>query len=184
MANDFAKLPLDLEDKLKQMEDFTTVTKEKGERLSRSVIMKSHDLFYQTLGPHAWKIIPDYISTNSFIAGTYGKLIINYVKDLILNNALNPPSDTNILDFWVIEIGSGTGGLGYLITRYLLQNTDTIPPIKINNKKYTLQLHYVLTVFNFVKIYNLNHKINFGFFLNFFEFFLNLLKKRIMWKRM
>ena len=59
------------------------VTAERNVRISESKLMTAHRNFYESWGPNAWRVIPDYVSTNAFIASSYSKLIVAFVKDLI-----------------------------------------------------------------------------------------------------
>ena len=59
------------------------VSCEKESRISQSLFMEAHAAFYESWGPHAWRVIPDYISTNAFVASSYAKMIIGAVKDFI-----------------------------------------------------------------------------------------------------
>jgi len=69
----------ELESRIKDVE----VTAEEGKRISDSLLLNAHKSFYQSWGPTAWRVIPDYISSNAFIASSYSKIIVSYVKDLL-----------------------------------------------------------------------------------------------------
>lgn len=60
------------------------ITAEKNVRISESKLIEAHNKFYKTWGPDAWRVIPDYISTNAFVASSYSKIILGYIKDLII----------------------------------------------------------------------------------------------------
>lgn len=70
----------ELEEELSNIE----LTVERGVRISESKLISSHNQFYNSWGPDAFRIVPDYISTNAFVASSYTKLILGYIKDLII----------------------------------------------------------------------------------------------------
>lgn len=121
-------------------------------RLAASKLMEAHHAFYQRMGPLAWNVVPDYISTNAFVASCYVKLILSYVKDLIRANLLVPHNQTSeeeeTIDFWVIELGAGTGNLSYLILRALsLSPIVDALYVEHNGRKYPIRIRLVMTDF-------------------------------------
>ncbi|TAN55194.1 MAG: tetratricopeptide repeat protein [Rhodospirillales bacterium] len=87
-------------------------------RFSRSRLWELQRQFYQGLGPAAWanKLVPNTISTNAFMAQAYARVLAGYLQDLATGRAgpVDPAHPIHI-----VEIGAGSGRLGYLISRFL-----------------------------------------------------------------
>ena len=52
------------------------------QRLSSSCIWKAQMEFYDSNGVESWSVVPEYMSSNAFIAKQYAQLIIAYLHDL------------------------------------------------------------------------------------------------------
>lgn len=81
---------------------------EKKCRLSRSILWRIQCSFYQRQGIEAWRqgTVPHYISSNTFMASTYARMVLGFLRDC---RALLVPGRP----VYIIELGSGSGRLGY-----------------------------------------------------------------------
>ena len=50
--------------------------------VSRSCIWDAQKEFYNTNGLESWDVVPQYMSSNSFIANQYAQIILSYLLDL------------------------------------------------------------------------------------------------------
>ncbi len=120
----------------------TTVTKNAqeagavadGSPLSSSPIWSLQEKFYSEQGIEAWRSegIPTLVSTNAHVARVYGEAILAYAEDL--GDALDFSEPLN-----VVELGSGTGKLGFLI----LKTIERLRPLYPSLAK--LKFRYVMT---------------------------------------
>lgn len=77
-------------------------------RLSQSHLWRLQRRFFSERGPRAWSegIVPHYISSNPFLARSYVRLVLGFLRDLA--PALDPGQPLH-----VVELGAGAGRLGY-----------------------------------------------------------------------
>ncbi|MDK9720698.1 MAG: hypothetical protein OEL53_05890 [Rhodospirillales bacterium] len=87
-------------------------------RFSRSRLWEIKKQYYQLLGQSAWekKLVPNTISTNAFMALSYAKVLAAYLTDIVLGRAGGADASRPL---YIIEIGAGTGRLGYLTAKFL-----------------------------------------------------------------
>eukprot|EP00948_MAST-09A_sp_MAST-9A-sp1_P000690 g690.t1 len=78
----------------------------------RNPVWKYQNIFYKFYGPKAWTnaIVPNFVSSNAYIAKQYTSVIQSFLLES------RSMENTPIL----LEIGAGSGKLGYLILRTLL----------------------------------------------------------------
>ncbi|MBW2253454.1 MAG: SAM-dependent methyltransferase [Deltaproteobacteria bacterium] len=97
-------------------------------RLSRSVIWEMQRTFFTLKGPEAWRrdIVPFSVSTNARVAASYAHLITGFIRDCP-GGAKGPLDPTQPL--YIIELGSGSGRLAYLLAR-ALQRLGTAMPVE------------------------------------------------------
>jgi hypothetical protein len=95
---------------------------EKGKRLSRSVLWKWQRRFFEQQGIDAWRgrIVPHHVTSNPFIADSYAQILAAWRRDC--GAGAGKP-------LHIVELGSGSGRLAYLILQKLLQYSDA-PPFK------------------------------------------------------
>ena len=95
---------------------------EKPARLSESHIWERQKNFYVSMGIEAWRsgTIPTRITTNSYIARDYARLIASYVVD------------SQAEELTIIELGAGHGRLGFLCVQHLkeLQEAGLLPDVR------------------------------------------------------
>ena len=53
------------------------------ERVSSSCIWKAQKRFYEINGINSWEVVPEYMTSNAFIAHQYASFVISYLQDLI-----------------------------------------------------------------------------------------------------
>lgn len=87
---------------------------ERGSPLSQSFIWNLQARFYESLGIEAWLsgVIPSKITTNSFIARTYARMIAAYA------------SETETSELTIVELGAGHGRFGFLCVIHLLEAAE------------------------------------------------------------
>lgn len=97
-------------------------TLEPPTRLSSSVLWELQRRYFETRGQAAWAEgeVPSYATSNPFVAATYARLLEAFLddcRDLDSDHPLGGLDPTEPLN--VIEIGSGSGRLGFLLAREL-----------------------------------------------------------------
>ncbi|MFZ6757881.1 tetratricopeptide repeat protein [Undibacterium sp. Ji50W] len=85
---------------------------EKNQRLSASLLWRLQRRFFSEQSIDAWRhsIVPHYITSNTFIAQAYARLVFAYVRDL-LRDAQSPLDPTQPI--YVLELGAGSGRFSY-----------------------------------------------------------------------
>lgn len=109
------------------------ITIERDARFSKSMIWNAQRTYYGQKGAEAWaNDVPFYITSNPFIAHTYAKLIINFIKDC---------RDQGMEGvFNIVELGTGTGQFSFYLLKQLHAVARTL------NWK-TLPFRYIMTDF-------------------------------------
>ncbi len=92
------------------------VETERGVRLSSSMLWRLQREFFEQSGVTAWQhsVIPSYVTTNPYIASTYARLILGYLRDCHAAGILEPGAP-----FYVVEIGAGSGRFAYHVLKAL-----------------------------------------------------------------
>lgn len=133
--------------------------------LRDSALWKLQRAFYTAKGVSAWSeaIVPNFVTTNSFIARGYAKVILGLLKDTfevpprpIRPGERAPPSGRGgapaiypqgtdpTQPVYIVELGAGHGKLGYLIVETLLRYKAFMPPCARQGGQ-GLPFKYVLT---------------------------------------
>jgi len=102
-------------------------------RFSRSVIWEKQRTFFTLKGPEAWgrNIVPSSVSTNARLAAGYAHLVTSFFRDC--SGGANGPLDPT-QPLYVIELGSGSGRLAFLLARALERLRPAIPteaPVRV-----------------------------------------------------
>jgi hypothetical protein len=91
-------------------------------RLSGSMLWRLQRDFYARHGVKAWSrgLVPHYVTSNSFIAGAYAKVVLGFIRDWTLAGA---GSGSAAFDaghpIYIIELGAGHGRFSHLFLRKL-----------------------------------------------------------------
>ncbi|HEY7387255.1 MAG TPA: SAM-dependent methyltransferase [Bryobacteraceae bacterium] len=91
---------------------------ERGKRLSRSILWKWQREFFEKQGIEAWRgsIVPHHITNSPFIADAYAQILGGFLCDCARE------TDRPVR---IVELGSGSGRLAYLIVKNLLKHFDS-----------------------------------------------------------
>ncbi|AQR96389.1 tetratricopeptide repeat protein [Clostridium saccharoperbutylacetonicum] len=110
---------------------------EAEKRLSESMIWKLQSDFFANQGPEAWikGIVPQYITTNPYIANQYAKTVFGYFRDY----AAREDMDKNTV-IYIMEIAAGVGRFTYTFLKRFLQLIE-------NSSLKNLKFKYVVTDF-------------------------------------
>ena len=85
--------------------------------LSQSMLWKLQADFYANQGPEAWAkgIVPQYITTNPYIANLYAKTVFGYCRDLVSSKDYD--SNTTL---YILELAAGVGRFTYTFLKRFL----------------------------------------------------------------
>jgi tetratricopeptide (TPR) repeat protein len=110
---------------------------EAEKRLSESMIWKLQSDFFANQGPEAWikGIVPQYITTNPYIANQYAKTVFGYFRDY----AAREDMDKNTV-IYIMELAAGVGRFTYTFLKRFLQLIE-------NSSLKNLKFKYVVTDF-------------------------------------
>ncbi|MBW2255725.1 MAG: SAM-dependent methyltransferase [Deltaproteobacteria bacterium] len=95
-------------------------------RLSKSKVWDLQRTFFASKGPKAWaeEIVPFGISTNPKVAESYAHLIVAFLRDCANDGVPLDPEEP----VYVVDLGSGSGRLAYLLARALGRLQKALPP--------------------------------------------------------
>jgi hypothetical protein len=107
-------------------------------RLSESIVWKLQRAFYAQSGPAAWKPkgVPFFITSNTFIAKAYARVVLGLLRDLSASGALDRDAP-----LYVVELASGSGQFAFLFLTRLLALIEAVPALA------GLRVRYVMTDF-------------------------------------
>lgn len=90
--------------------------------LSRSLLWRIQERYYQEKGIDAWRDgdIPSLASTNAYVARVYAEAILGWISDM------RPVLDADE-PVYVLELGSGSGRLGFLVLKALERLRPLVP---------------------------------------------------------
>lgn len=110
---------------------------EASKPLSQSIVWKLQSDFYANQGPEAWikGIVPQYITTNPYIANVYAKTVFGYCRDL----ASGEDFDRNTT-IYIMELAAGVGRFTYTFLKRFLYMTQ-------NSSLKDLKIKYILSDF-------------------------------------
>jgi SAM-dependent MidA family methyltransferase len=108
-------------------------TLQSGVRLSKSALGELLRQYYEQKGIRAWERTPYYVTSNTYIANSYARIITRYLQDTVNKNLidLNEP-------IYILELGAGTGQFGYLFVKALY---ELLPQLNLDH----LNVCYLLT---------------------------------------
>jgi len=93
-------------------------------QLSQSMLWNLQKDFFANQGPEAWirGIVPQYITTNPYIANLYAKTIFGYCRDYVTRTEIDKNST-----IYIMELASGVGRFTYTFLKrflHLIQNSS------------------------------------------------------------
>lgn len=85
-------------------------------RLSQSPLWQQQSAFYERLGQQAWRggFVPEYITSNPFIANAYAEMVLAYWRDGFAAGTFDPTKPC-----YILELGAGSGRFAYLFLKRL-----------------------------------------------------------------
>jgi tetratricopeptide (TPR) repeat protein len=103
--------------------------------LSQSMLWKLQTDFFANQGPEAWikGIVPQYITTNPYIANLYAKTVFGYCRDYVSREDFD--KNTTI---YIMELASGVGRFTYTFLKRLLHIIE-------NSSLKGLKFKYIVT---------------------------------------
>ncbi|MBU3191707.1 tetratricopeptide repeat protein [Clostridium bowmanii] len=120
------------------VEEDTPVILEAEKQLSQSMVWKLQNDFFAKQGPEAWTrgIVPQYITTNPYIANLYAKIIFGYLRDYAARTDIDKNST-----IYIMELASGVGRFTYTFLKRFLH-------IIKNSSLKGLKFKYIVTDFS------------------------------------
>ena len=105
--------------------------------LSQSMLWELQTEFFSNQGPEAWikGIVPQYITTNPYIANQYAKTVFGYLRDY----AAREDSDKNTV-IYIMELAAGVGRFTYTFLKRFLHMIE-------NSSLKGLKFKYIVTDF-------------------------------------
>ena len=89
-------------------------------RLSSSLLWSWQSSFYSSQGLACWRdgIVPNFVTSNRFIATKYAKIVLGFVNDIIMRHSetWNPCEP-----IYILELGAGHGRFSYLLLDALVE---------------------------------------------------------------
>jgi Tetratricopeptide repeat len=110
-----------------------TLTLEEGVPLRSSLLWRLQRAFYEDKGLTAWSegIVPNFVTSNSFIARGYARSILSLLQDVYggpgEDEGKRNPNTDYTQPVYIIELGAGHGKLGYLVCEALLRYRAFFP---------------------------------------------------------
>lgn len=106
--------------------------------LRSSLIWRLQRAFYDDRGLTAWSdaVVPNFVTSNSFIAGAYARVVLGMLQDVYGAAGSRNPATDYAQPVYIVELGAGHGKLGYLVVEALLRYraffpaTDCLLPFK------------------------------------------------------
>src|ERR1700709_2658274 len=99
---------------------------ERGKRLSESLLWSLQQRFYDSQGAKAWAsgVVPHYITGNGWIADSYAKVVLGWLRDCTAMMTAAEPGSFPPLDLGhpvtIVELGCGSGRCGFQFLSRLL----------------------------------------------------------------
>ncbi|OOM81403.1 hypothetical protein [Clostridium sp. BL-8] len=105
--------------------------------LSKSMLWKLQSDFFENQGPEAWikGIVPQYITTNPYIANQYAKTVFGYLRDYASREDINKDSV-----IYIMELAAGVGRFTYTFLKRFLHMIE-------NSSLRGIKFKYIVTDF-------------------------------------
>ncbi|MFM7204905.1 MAG: tetratricopeptide repeat protein [Myxococcota bacterium] len=107
---------------------------ERGELLSRCMLWKLQEEYYQQQGISAWDAVPFYPTSNAFIGDQYAAVAIAWLLDVRVQ--LDPSQPV-----YIVELAAGTGCFSFYVLKALEEKLVDFPSLR------KLKLRYIMTDF-------------------------------------
>jgi hypothetical protein len=93
----------------------------RSQPLSQSDLWRQQSVFYERLGQDAWRggFVPEYITSNPFIAHAYAQLVLAFWRDSLAAGKVAPD-----VPCYLVELGAGSGRFAYLFLTALTELLD------------------------------------------------------------
>lgn len=106
--------------------------------LSQSILWDLQEEFFSKQGPDAWikGIVPQYVTTNPYIANIYAKTVFGYCRDYVSRTDID--KDTTI---YIVELAAGVGRFTYVFLKRFLHIIE-------NSALSGLKFKYIVTDFS------------------------------------
>lgn len=129
---------------------------EADQPLSKSMVWKLQADFYANQGPEAWiqGIVPQYITTNPYIANLYAKTVFGYCRDIVADTAFD-----NNTTIYIMELAAGVGRFTYTFLKRFLHFLE-------NSSLKGLKFKYIITD---LAERNVTYWLNHSFLKQYFE---------------
>ena len=120
------------------IEENNEATLEERSQLSKSMLWNLQKDFFANQGPEAWikGIVPQYITTNPYIANLYAKTIFGYCRDYVTRSDIDKNST-----IYIMELASGVGRFTYTFLKRFLHLIE-------NSSLKGLKFKYIVTDFS------------------------------------
>lgn len=125
------------------------------QRLSQCAIWPMLEEFYKTGGKGLWENVPYYVTSSAFIADVYAELIISFLTDCYASLQKEAP-------IYIVEMGTGTGCLSFLLMKELERKLKCFPLIEALNIKYVMADFSQNTLDDWLRSEELQHFRNSG----------------------
>ncbi|MCB2288165.1 tetratricopeptide repeat protein [Clostridium sp. CS001] len=111
---------------------------EEKKPLSQSMLWNLQTDFFANQGPEAWRkgIVPQYITTNPYIANLYAKTVFGYCRDYVTRNDIDKNST-----IYIMELASGVGRFTYTFLKRFLHMIES-------SSLKSLKFKYIVTDFS------------------------------------
>lgn len=111
---------------------------EEKKPLSQSMLWNLQTDFFANQGPEAWRkgIVPQYITTNPYIANLYAKTVFGYCRDYVTRNDIDKNST-----IYIMELASGVGRFTYTFLKRFLHMIE-------RSSLKSLKFKYIVTDFS------------------------------------
>jgi len=103
--------------------------------LSQSPLFTYQRRFYEESGLDAWQggAVPSFITSNAFVAQRYADVILSSWQDAL-------PSRDSEAGAYLLELGAGSGKLGFSLLRHLLPRAEAL-----FGRAFALRIRYIMT---------------------------------------
>ena len=137
MSKKIKKYPITKNSESSNSQQLGTILEDKMP-LAKSMLWDMQTDFFANQGPEAWikGIVPQYITTNPYIATLYAKTVFGYCRDYATRNDIDKDST-----IYIMELASGVGRFTYTFLKRFLHIID-------NSSLKGLKFKYIVTDFS------------------------------------